>query len=108
MIEKTRVYAPDFIARWERPARAFQLRYLARQAIRLHDGKMAIRLAHRALTTDLRILVREPGRTLVTLSAAYLLRLAPQSVYRVIEGAVSRLIGGLQGWRISRELARSV
>jgi glycosyltransferase involved in cell wall biosynthesis len=108
VIEKTRGYAPDFIARWERPARAFQLRYLARQAIRLHDGKMAIRLAHRALITDLHILAREPGRTLVTLLAAYLLRLAPQRLYRVIEGVASRLIGGLQGWRISRELVRGV
>jgi hypothetical protein len=108
VIEKTRTYAPGFIALWERPARAFQLRYLARQAIRLHDGKMAIRLTHRALGTDPRILLREPGRTLVTLSAAYLLRLAPQRLYLALERVASRMIGALQGWRISRELLRGV
>ena len=108
VIDKTRNYAAEFIARWEQPARAFQLRYLARQAIRLHDGRMAMQLVHRALATDKRILLQEPGRTVATLAAAYLLRLTPRRLYLALEGMASHLIGGLQGRRISRELARGV
>jgi glycosyltransferase involved in cell wall biosynthesis len=104
VIEKTRGYAPDFVARWERPARAFQLRYLARQAIRLHDGRMAMALTHRALGTDPRILLREPGRTLTTLGAAWLLHLSPGGLYPAFERLAQRIIGGLQARRIGRDL----
>lgn len=105
VIEKTRGYAAGFVARWEGPARAFQLRYLARQAIRLHDGRMAVQLAHRALRTDPCIAWREPGRTLVTLAAAYLLRISPRPVYTRLEGVAQHLIGRLQARRIGRDLA---
>jgi glycosyltransferase involved in cell wall biosynthesis len=105
VIEKTRRYAPDFVAEWERPARAFQLRYLARQAIRLHDGRMALRLVGRALRTDPRIVAREPGRTLVTLGAAALLRISPRSLYAGLEWIAQQLIGRLQARRIGRDLA---
>jgi glycosyltransferase involved in cell wall biosynthesis len=105
VIEKTRGYAPTFVAQWERPARAFQLRYLARQAIRLHDGPMAIQMVHRALATDRQILLQEPGRTLTTLCAAYLLRLSPRRLYVAMEQIAQRFIGGLQARRILRDLA---
>jgi glycosyltransferase involved in cell wall biosynthesis len=104
VIEKTRRYAPDFIAQWERTARAFQLRYLARQAIRLYDGRMAMQLTHRALGTDPRILLREPGRTLTTWCAACLLRLSPRHLYPALEQFAQRLIGGIQARRIGRDL----
>ena len=105
VIEKTRGYAAAFVQAWERPARAFQLRYLARQAIRLHDGRMAMQLAHRALRTEPRILLQEPGRTLSTLCAAYLLRLSPAKVYARFERIAQRVIGRLHARRIARDLA---
>lgn len=105
VIEKTRGYAPDFVAHWESRARAFQLRYLARQAIRLHDGAMATRLTHQALRTDPRILLVEPGRTLTTLGAAYLLRFTPPSLYARLEQKAQRAIGAIQTRRIGRDLA---
>jgi glycosyltransferase involved in cell wall biosynthesis len=104
VIEKTRSYAPEFVAEWERPARAYQLRYLARQAIRLHDGKMAVQLVHRALRTDPRILLREPSRTIVTIGAAWLLRLSPRRLYKALEEIAQRLIGTVQVRRIARDL----
>lgn len=105
VIEKTRGYAPAFIARWEKPARAFQLRYLARQAIRLQDGRAALQLTARALRTDPSILAKEPGRTLTTLGAAMLLRLLPRTLYRRFEDIAQRAIGHLQKKRIDQDLA---
>ncbi len=106
MIEKTRQYAPDFIARWEDMARAFQLRYLARQAIRLGDGTAATEFMLRALRAQPGIALREPGRTLVTAGAALLLRVLPQAVYRALEQFAVTCIGGLQRARIGRESKR--
>ena len=104
VIEKTRGYAPGFIAQWERTARAFQLRYLARQAIRLYDGRMAMRLTHSAVGTDPRILLSEPGRTLTTWCAACLLRLSPKRLYPALEQIAQRVIGSIQAHRIGRDL----
>jgi glycosyltransferase involved in cell wall biosynthesis len=107
VIEKTRGYAPEFIEKWEHLARAYQLRYLARQAIRLYDGKMAAQFVHRALASDAAILVQEPGRTLLTIMAAYLLRFSPNGVYRACEATAQKLIGLVQSRRIRKDLRSS-
>jgi glycosyltransferase involved in cell wall biosynthesis len=96
MIAKLRRYSPEILASWERPARAYQLRYLARQAIRLRDGRAATRLLHRALRTHGRIALAEPVRTLATAGAAWLLYLLPQPLYRGVEAVANRIIGHLQ------------
>ncbi|WP_107851519.1 glycosyltransferase family 2 protein [Oceanimonas marisflavi] len=104
VIKKTRRYAPEFVARWEDTARAYQLRYLARQAIRLHDGPMALRLSGRALATDARILWQEPGRTLLTLAAATVLSLSPNLLAPPLTRLVQRWVGKLQARRIDRDM----
>jgi len=104
VIEKTRRYAPTFVAQWERKARAYQLRYLARQAIRLHDGAMAARLTHQALKTNIQILSQEPGRTILTLSAAYLLWLTPKRLYQTCENIAQHVIGSVQARRINQDI----
>lgn len=105
VIEQTRAYAPEFIARWERPARAFQLRYLARQAIRLHDGNMSVHFAHMAIATDWSIAFKEPGRTLSTLAASYILWLSPNYLYPRLEKIAITAIGRIQARRINRDIA---
>ena len=100
MVEKLYEYAPRFIARHEATARAFQLRYLARQAIRLRDGKMAVQLLHRSLRSDWQIALREPTRTLLTAGAAYLLWLLPENAYLEIEKIANRFVGSLQSFII--------
>ncbi len=108
MVEKIRGYAPEFLARWESLARAYQLRYLARQAIRLQDGKMAVQLFHRALRSSPRILVQEPTRTVLTAGAAYLLRWLPAAVYSRIERLAHGLIGLFQAGIVRQQIrARS-
>lgn len=104
VIRKTRRYAPDFIDRWENTARAYQLRYLSRQAIRLHDGPMALRLAWRALRTSPRIIKEEPGRTLLTLAAATLLSLSPNLLAPPLTRLAQKWVGAAQARRINRDM----
>lgn len=85
VIAKTRTYAPEVVNQWENLARAYQLRYLARRAIRNKDGEQAMSLVNRALWTHWQILLQEPRRTLLTLIAAYLLRFVPRGLYDRIE-----------------------
>ncbi len=103
-IDKTRAYAPEFVAQWESRARAYQYRYLARQAIRLRDGKVAIAMAWRALRTSPRIATEEPARTAITLCAAAMLYMAPTWLYLRLEDLGRFGIGHAQSRRIRRDL----
>lgn len=107
MVAKLATYAPEFIKQNERAARAFQLRYLARQAIRLRDGNMAVVLLHRALRCDWKMAIREPGRTVVTAAASYLLRFLPQSLYLGMEAGAQALIGRYQAGAIRRQVTET-
>lgn len=102
VIEKTSSYAPEFISKWGKPARAYHMRYLARSAVRLKAGATAVQLMHRALATHWRILLA-PRRTLMTLIAAYLLWLLPKSIYLQIETFAAQLMGNRQKNRIRRD-----
>jgi hypothetical protein len=103
VIEKTRSYAPEFMDQWENPAKGYQLRYLARSAVRLQAGPMAVQLIHRALAAHWRLLTEQPRRTLMTLIAAYMLWLLPQSIYSQIEAFGSQMVGMAQKRRIVQE-----
>ncbi|CAA7621943.1 glycosyltransferase family 2 protein [Magnetospirillum sp. SS-4] len=85
MVAKTALYAPGFIAQWGELARAYQLRYLARRAVRSRDGHLALRLLGRSLSANWSISLREPKRTLATLGAASLLSLLPRRLYEFVE-----------------------
>ncbi|AFZ22699.1 glycosyl transferase [Cylindrospermum stagnale PCC 7417] len=73
VIEKTRSYAPDIIAHCEKPAKAYHLRYTVRRLVSLGEGITAVKLFNQVLANHWRILLEEPGRTLLTGVAAYLL-----------------------------------
>jgi cellulose synthase/poly-beta-1,6-N-acetylglucosamine synthase-like glycosyltransferase len=105
VIEKTRSYAPDIVAQWENPARAYHLRYLARRAVTLKEGAMAVKLLHQALGSYWRILLEEPRRTVVTAMAAYLLWFLPGGLYGQIEALAMKTTGASQKRRISQEQA---
>ncbi|EGJ34882.1 MULTISPECIES: glycosyltransferase family 2 protein [Moorena] len=92
MIEKTRSYAPKVTSRWENISRAYQLRYLARSAVRLKVGSDAVTFIHRSLSNHWLILLEQPQRTILTLIAAYMLWLLPKSLYAQIELLVSKLL----------------
>ena len=82
---KVKTYAPALEARAGDLAEAYQLRYLARRAVRSEDASTALRLAFGAVRLAPSILVREPSRTIVTLCAAIARRLLPDSVFGAIE-----------------------
>jgi hypothetical protein len=108
VLEKTRSYAPELIARWGNPAKAYELRFLARRAVRQQAASTAVEMAHRALFTHWRILLEEPRRTFLTLAAAYSLWLLPQPLYRQIETLALKMTGATQRRLIlqqSRQLA---
>lgn len=103
LLEKARAYAPEQMAQWEKPALAYQLRHLARRAVTLDAGSTAVELANRALVTHGRILIEEPHRTLLTLSAAYSLWLLPRSFYRQMESLALQIAGASQKRRILQD-----
>ncbi len=104
VIERTHRYAPAFIDKWSNKARAYQLRYLARQAIRLRMGDMSVHFFNKALATDTHILVEEPGRTLATMGAAYLMRIVPRDLYIKVESYASRFVSYIHRITIKRDL----
>ncbi|MBD1935704.1 MULTISPECIES: glycosyltransferase family 2 protein [Cyanophyceae] len=103
VIEKTRSYAPELIAQWENPTKAYQLRYLARSAVRLKAGSMAVQLMHQALAAHWRLVFEQPRRTLMTLAAAYMLWLLPQPLYAQIEAVAAKMTAATQKRRILQE-----
>lgn len=108
VLEKTGSYAPDLIAQWGNPAKAYELRFLARRAVRLQEASTAVEMAHRALSTHWRILLEEPRRTLLTLAAAYSLWLLPRSLYSQIEALALKITGATQKRRILQEQSKQL
>lgn len=74
MVDKLRPLNPEFFARHEAAARAYQLRYLARRAVSNLDAHKAWELAQRSVSTSTRPLIEEPAKTLTTIIAAAALR----------------------------------
>ncbi|ELS34712.1 MULTISPECIES: glycosyltransferase family 2 protein [Pseudanabaena] len=102
VIAKTRTYAPQFLAQWESLARAYQLRYLARRAIRNQDRQAGVALVNRALASNWKILIYEPQRTLLTMFAAYSIWILPRGLYNSIESFALQLTGKSQRKAIAK------
>lgn len=103
VVEKTRSYAPDVVSQWENLGQAYQLRYLARSAVRLQDGAQAVKLMNRALIAYWPLLLEEPRRTILTLIAAYLLWFLPKPLYTQIESMGARFTGKTQKQQILKD-----
>ena len=73
VVEMTRSYAPDIIARCEKAAKAYHLRYTVRRLVSLGDGLTAAKLFNQVLANHWRILLEEPIKTVLTGGAAYVL-----------------------------------
>ena len=84
---KVKNYAPALEATTGDLAEAYQLRYLARRAVRSSDGSTALKLMIAALKSDWTIMRREPSRTFVTLAAAVARRLLPGRLFGALERA---------------------
>ena len=91
-IEKNLSRHPKFYATWYPRAAAYQQRYLARRAIQSGNASDALEWLRRAVTSDWRIVIDEPARTLTTAAAA-LCRCLPDSVYQTLQSFAIRHIG---------------
>ncbi len=80
MLDKTESYAGEFIARHGAIARAFQLRYLARRAVQMGDGSFATSLMGQSLAAAPIVLWREPKKTVMTILAAWAVRLLSPAI----------------------------
>lgn len=98
--DKVGTYAPDLVARYGRRAEAYQLRYLARRAVRSADRHQALDLAMRAVRLHPRTLIEEPARTVSTLCAAMAKRWLPRNVFGRLEGEALRVAGKVPGLRL--------
>lgn len=101
VIDKAREHSPELIEAEGGLARAFQLRYLARQAIRLQDGPMAMSLCWKSFKQDPRILLKEPSRTCITFAAALTQCVLPKSLYQKLEPMAVQVVGNTQKLRIA-------
>ena len=76
MVAKLSMIAPEFFAKTAKTARAYQLRYLARRAISDKDTGRAVDLLTQSLAQSWQPLWEEPRKSLTTIAAALVLRLA--------------------------------
>lgn len=101
-ISKAKAYAPITIHHSYSLAKAFQYRYLARRAIRSKDGSNALSYISKAFSSQPSLLLRDPIRTSLTLSAAILLNFLPSNFYSFIETNMIKLVGSRHKHIINR------
>lgn len=104
ILEKTQTYAPEFIARWGNVSRAYYSRYIARRAVSLKDGAMAIKMFNLALVYHWKIFLEEPFRTIITGAAAYLMAILPSSIYQQLQNIVVKLTEYSQRQKIANSI----
>ena len=73
VVTKLRPLDPAFFARHEDTARAYQLRYLARRAVRSNDAATALTMVRKSMRSSTKPLLEEPLKTLTTWAAAHAL-----------------------------------
>ena len=88
MVQKTAAYAPAFVAEHGALAKACQLRYLARRAVSLRQPGLAWSFARGSLSSSPRILFDQPLKTITTIGAAGVLRLAGIKIYTAVESVL--------------------
>ncbi len=98
--DKVRGYAPALEAAHGRRAEAYQLRYLARRAVKSSDGKIAYRFIRDALKLHPPMLREEPARTLVTLLAATGARILPRALYAPMSRGAVGVLGRVPKLRV--------
>lgn len=106
VFEKVYSYAPEQMARWIKPARAYHLRYVARRAITVNKGTVALKLICRSLMNYWSIIIEDFRRTFETIVAALLLCVVPKPLYEKIKLFALKKIGSLQQKSINKDKLR--
>ena len=103
VFQKTYSYAPQQMALWEKPARGYHLRYVARRAVTINKGIYALKLMFRSIMNYWRIIIEDFQRTFETIVAALLLCIVPKPLYEQIKLLALKAIGSLQQKTINRD-----
>lgn len=106
VFEKAYSYAPEQMARWIKPARAYHQRYVARRAITVNKGTVALKLMCRSLVNYWPIIIEDFRRTFETIAAAVLLCVVPKPLYEKIKLFALKKIGNLQQKTINKDKLR--
>ena len=96
MLEKTKSYAPELVAKYGRVVQAYMFRKGAQRAVHQREKTNAIGMIYKALSIYPKIIFQEPLRTLLILGAAYSLYLLPQPIYCKVERFALKITGSLQ------------
>jgi hypothetical protein len=100
---KVATYAPDLERTHGDLAEAYQLRYLARRAVRSGDGPAAVGLMAEALRLAPAIVREEPSRTTITLAAALARCVLPRAAYARLETAAMGFVHAAASPRLPSE-----
>lgn len=100
IIIKIENYAPKFIQQYKNRTLAYQMKILARSAIRFRDGDAAVDLINQSISTYWQIILEQPRRTILTLGVAYLMWLIPNKTYQTVEAKLDNLISFWQKRRL--------
>lgn len=100
VIDKSCKSAPEVLGPYKSLATAYCMRYVARRAVTLRDGSLAVDMVNQAMKTDWRILAEEPQRTVLTLFAAYLLKVTPEPLYKRVEALAFKATSANQSRKI--------
>ena len=98
--DKVASYAPALVQRCGARAEAYQLRYLARRAVRSSDRGQALGLMMEALRKHPAMLTEEPARTVATIGAALAKRVLPAGAFEQLEAGALTWVARLPGLRI--------
>ncbi|MEM9217430.1 MAG: glycosyltransferase family 2 protein [Cyanobacteria bacterium P01_F01_bin.150] len=91
LFEKARSLNTGLVSPCRSISKAYELKYLARRAVRLRDGRSAVRLAVQSLQVSVRVLLEEPISMVTVLGAAIVLWLMPNILYIGLEKMVMAL-----------------
>lgn len=89
--DKVATYAPAIVAEHGARAEAYQLRYLARRAVRSDNRTAGLRLMFEALRCSPRLITEEPSRTACTLIAAVAKSCLPGPAFGHLERVAFRV-----------------
>jgi len=90
-LEKLCNLYPEQLMDSKKLAMAYYKRYIARRAVVSRDKQLAVKMANEFLTSDFRIVLQEPQRSLITFLAAYILLISPKSFFDILEGLGTKL-----------------
>lgn len=96
VIEKIQTYDPAFIAEHASLIKAYNVKYLARTALRFHNGPQALGLMRQAFSYDWRILLSAPRASILILGLGVLFTVCPPQLTARLDKAAHRLHQFLQ------------